>query len=279
MNRYLKLVHMEISRFWKLYVALLVATLLMQCGGIVYSVRQYISNWKQHMEVELLTDAQYAIKYGASSFYRVLMNTSFWIIAPIALSIAALLFYTAFIWYREWMGKNSFIYRLLMLPTARRNIYFAKLTAILLLTLGLVGFQLAILPIEMLIYDGMIPQGLSEPMSLLETIGIYPVFLVLIPNHFSDFLLFYGVGLTFIILIFTAIMLERSYRMKGLFGGIVYLFLSGFILLSPLFVWGSQMKFYLYPVELIAVELTLILAVGLLSLWLSLYLLHKKVTV
>ena len=279
MNRYLKLVHMEISRFWKLYVALLVATLLMQCGGIIYSVRSYISNRKQNMEIELLTDAQYAIKYGASSFYRTLMDMSFWIIAPIALSIAALLFYTAFIWYREWMGKNSFIYRLLMIPTARRNIYFAKLTAILLLALGLVGFQLTILPIEKLIYDGMIPLGLSEPMSLLEIIRYYPVFVVLIPNHFTDFLLFYGVGLTFIILIFTAIMLERSYRMKGLLGGIVYLFLTVFILLSPLFIWGSQTKLYLYSMELIAIELTVILVIGLLSLWLSLYLLDKKVTV
>ncbi len=72
MNRYLKLVHMEISRFWKLYVALLVATLLMQCGGVVYSVRSYISNRKQNMEIELLTDAQYAIKYGA---IKLLSNT------------------------------------------------------------------------------------------------------------------------------------------------------------------------------------------------------------
>ena len=166
-----------------------------------------------------------------------------------------------------------------MLPTARRNIYFAKLTAIFLLTLGLVGFQLTILPIEKLIYDGMIPLGLSEPMSLLESIRYYPVFFVLIPNHFTDFLLFYGVGLTLVILIFTAIMLERSYRLKGLLGGIVYLFLTGFILLSPLFVWGSQIKLYLYPMELIAIELMMILIIGLLSLWLSLYLLHKKVTV
>ena len=102
-----------------------------------------------------------------------------------------------------------------MLPTARRNIYFAKLTAILLLTLGLVGFQLTILPIEKLIYDGMIPQGLSEPKSLLEIIRYYPVFVVLIPNHFTDFLLFYGVGLTFVIMIFTAIMLERKLSYEG----------------------------------------------------------------
>ena len=133
MNRYMKLVHMEISRFWKLYVVLFVVTLFMQCGGIFYRLRSYMSQRQRNMEIELLTDAQYAVKHGAISLYGTLMNASFWILAPIALSIVAMLLYSVLIWYREWMGRNSFIYRLLMLPTARRNIYFAKLTAIILL--------------------------------------------------------------------------------------------------------------------------------------------------
>ena len=61
------------------------------------------------MEFELLTDAQYAIKYGAISFYRTLMDMSFWMIAPIALSIAALLFYTA-LYLVPRMDGEEFIY-------------------------------------------------------------------------------------------------------------------------------------------------------------------------
>ena len=34
--------------------------------------------------------------------------------------------YVFFIWYRDWLGKYTFAYRLLMLPTTRINIYFAK---------------------------------------------------------------------------------------------------------------------------------------------------------
>lgn len=284
MNRYMKLVHMEISRFWKLYVALFVVTLLMQCGGVLLASRNYMSMHQQILETEFLTDAHYIAKHGAFSLYRALMDASMWMVVSIALSAVTLLLYTVFIWYRDWMGKNSFIYRLLMLPTARRNIYWAKLTAILLLVLGLVGFQIAILPIEQLIYHMNIPKELSDPISLLELIRYYPLFLVLVPNQLTDFLLLYGTGAAFVSLIFTIVLLERSYRLKGLIAGILYLIAAGMMLIAPLYLFDYQTSFlhfnlYLYPMESLTIEMILILAVGLISLWISLFLLQKKVTV
>ena len=37
-----------------------------------------------------------------------------------------LIIYVFFIWYRDWFGKNTFIYRLFMLPTARINVYLQR---------------------------------------------------------------------------------------------------------------------------------------------------------
>ncbi|MFC5651670.1 hypothetical protein ACFPYJ_21645 [Paenibacillus solisilvae] len=284
MNRYMKLVHMEISRFWKLYVVLFAVTLLVQCGGVLMAARDYMSRRQHILETELLTDAQYVVKHGAFNLYTAMMDASMWIVAPIALSAVTLLLYTVFIWYREWMGKNSFIYRLLMLPTARRNIYLAKLTAILLLVLGLVGFQLAILPIEQLICRMSVPQALSDPVSLLEMIRYYYIFVVLVPNHLTDFLLLYGTGTALVILLFTIVLLERSYRLKGIIAGILYLIVVSLILIAPLYLYDYQTSFlhfdlYLYPMESLTIEMVLILIIGLISLWISLYLLQKKVTV
>ena len=45
---------------------------------------------------------------------------------PIALCVAVLIIYVFFIWYRDWFGKNTFIYRLLMLPTASIQYLFSK---------------------------------------------------------------------------------------------------------------------------------------------------------
>ena len=59
--------------------------------------------------------------------------------ARLPLCIVALIFYCFIIWYRDWFGKNTFAYRLLMLPTSRLNLYIAKATTILLFILGLLA--------------------------------------------------------------------------------------------------------------------------------------------
>src|SRR5690625_6144925 len=63
---------------------------------------------------------------------------SMWFMGPIALSVAAFIFYIFLIWYRDWFGKNTFIYRLLMLPTARLNVFLAKAISIMMMVIGLV---------------------------------------------------------------------------------------------------------------------------------------------
>ena len=49
-----------------------------------------------------------------------------WFLGPIALCIAALIIYVFFIWYRDWLGKNTFAYRLLMLPTDSNEYLFSE---------------------------------------------------------------------------------------------------------------------------------------------------------
>src|SRR5699024_2551778 len=68
-------------------------------------------------------------------------------VAPIGIGVAALLFYMFFIWYRDWFARNAFIYRLLTLPTSRMNVYFAKLTTIILTVIGLVAYQIAVIKV------------------------------------------------------------------------------------------------------------------------------------
>ena len=84
--------------------------------------------------------SEYIEQFGISLLIHFV--NSEWFVMPIVLCIAMLMIYVFFIWYRDWFGKNTFIYRLLMLPTERINIYFAKLTAIMLLVLGLITLQI-----------------------------------------------------------------------------------------------------------------------------------------
>src|SRR5690606_30997651 len=69
--------------------------------------------------------------FAAMSYTRAVQETQFWFAVPVGLSVAVLVIYAFLIWYRGWFGRSTFAYRLLSLPSERRNIYFAKLTAIL----------------------------------------------------------------------------------------------------------------------------------------------------
>ena len=90
--------------------------------------------------------------------------------------------YVFFIWYRDWFGKSSFIYRLLMLPTKRIHIYFAKLTAIMFLVLGLIALQILLMPIEMQIVNSIVPADFRTyfPLSGIYDKGMWSL---LYPNY------------------------------------------------------------------------------------------------
>jgi len=84
----------------------------------------------------------------------------------LSISIAMLMIYVFFIWYRDWFGKNTFIYRLFMLPTERIAIYFAKLTTIMLLVLGLIALQILLILMEKQIVNKIIPIDLQSNFSI-----------------------------------------------------------------------------------------------------------------
>ena len=105
-------------------------------------------------------------QYGTLSFFE--LHRRLGLLVPIALCIAVLIIYVFFIWYRDWLGKNTFIYRLLMLPTNRLNIYLAKATTILLFILGLLAMQLLLFPIEGQILQWMVPDEFRTDMTIFE---------------------------------------------------------------------------------------------------------------
>src|SRR5690625_4962158 len=116
---------------------------------------------------------------------------SMWFMGPIALCIAALIFYVFLIWYRDWFGKNTFIYRLLMLPTARLNIFFAKATNIFLMVLGLVALQILLLSIGSMVIKWIVPLDFRTDLSMDQMIGTFNYLAILFPYNFFDFTIHY----------------------------------------------------------------------------------------
>ncbi|MER2113351.1 MAG: hypothetical protein ABS960_11720, partial [Solibacillus isronensis] len=129
MNHYIKLVNFEVKRFSKLFLALIIAVVAAQIFGAIITSLHYVSNAETTMLREQMTVSDYILTYGAYSLQNFLFSEYFFL--SVIFAAALLMIYVFFIWYRDWLGKSSVIYRLLMLPTARTNVYFAKLTTIL----------------------------------------------------------------------------------------------------------------------------------------------------
>ncbi|PLS17260.1 hypothetical protein CVD28_11865 [Bacillus sp. M6-12] len=278
MKRYLKLVNFEINRAIKLFAGLLVIIAVVEVAGVIIKSRSYLQETGTLSKELSVSPAEYIQRYGVFSFLDII--TSMWILAPIALSAAAMLLYCFLIWYRDWYGKNTFIYRLLMLPTERTNIFFAKATAIALLVLGLVAFQIILFPLEQAIMEYMIPSDLLSQVNYIQILNSFWFLNLIIPDTLSVFLVSYGIGVLGIFILFTAILFERSYRLKGIFMGIGYIVIASALFLSPLLIMAiPSMEFMLYPMELLLLEMALFLAVTALSVYVSKFLLNKKVSV
>lgn len=278
MNRFWKLLSWEINRFSKLYAVLLLITLLSQFVGVILFANTSMNNVNEAIHRDSLSVAEFVARSGKINLRQFVTDSS-WFMAPIALCAAAILLYVFLIWYREWFGKNTFAYRLLMLPTSRMNIYLAKTSAILLFVLGLVTFQLMILPLLIFTFNSMIPSELRDFVSIEDLIKRPSYLGVLIPQYVIQFILYYTAGLMGVIVIFTAILLERSFRVKGIVAGVAYGAGAGFLLISPLLITQTWFPNYFYYSEFFLMQVVVELLILSGSLWFSSFLLNKKVTV
>ncbi|WP_010529266.1 hypothetical protein [Lentibacillus jeotgali] len=276
MNRFVKLVNFELSRFMKVYLTLAALTIIVQVAGVIVKANEYMAKANEAINEDRIPMAQFVEQNGAMSFMD--FTRSLWFMGPIAICAAALIFYIFMIWYRDWLGKNTFIYRLLMLPTARLNVYLAKAASIVLMVLGLVSVQLIILPLENSVFKWMVPVDFRSDMTVGQIIN-WDYLSMIIPQTFTEFILYYGAGFMAVSILFTAILFERSFKWKGIIAGIGYIAISVIIFALPVLSMIFLNREYLYPLEILGLEVALGIVVTAMSIGVGNYLLKKKVTV
>ncbi|MEK4146592.1 hypothetical protein NST02_05825 [Robertmurraya sp. FSL W8-0741] len=277
MNRYLKLVNFEFERFFRFYLILIGITILSEIIGIIVKSKAYLNQAHQEINVNLMPQSEFIEQFGRMSMYN--FSQSGWFMGPIALCIVTLLIYVFFIWYRDWFGKNTFSYRLFMLPTERINIYFAKATTIILFVLGLVALQILLFPIESQLLKWLVPSEFRIDMTVPEiTENLYFLYL-LFPKTLIEFILYYGTGIIALFVIFTAILFERSYRLKGIFYAIIYVAVSILVFLGPALFDAFVLKGYFYTIELFLLEIGAALLVLAGAIWVGNKLIKHKIRV
>lgn len=278
MKNFFKLLSFELNRFYKLYVIMLIVIFVVQLGAVLLSAIEYMTLVKDITKGGRVTPEQFLYEYWPYSLADSVYSLGF--LAPIAIGIAGLLFYMFFIWYRDWFARNTFIYRLLMLPTNRMNIFYAKLTAIFLTVLGAISIQLIYLAIYQQVVKWIVPVVYRMDVPTEIIIRNVEHLNFIIPDSISVFFISYAIGLAFVIVIFTAILFERSYQLIGLIIGILYVAVSFLIFILPFVIQFFFFNtFYLYIDEMFYLQGVIVVAITAVSLWISHHLMNKKITV
>ena len=275
MNRFFKLLNMELNRFSKILFGMVVGVFIIQTAGLMIEGKAYMDRVNNLIMSGVTKEAiieDYGI-YGMGDYVK-----SLWFNAPIALCAGAIFLYIFLIWYRDWTGKNTFIYRLLMLPTSRMNIYFSKLMAVMLLVFFLVSFQLLFLPIESKILEWFISGDYLLDSTIIGLIQV-SYLKYIIPPSFTQFILYYGAGFIALTVLFLAVLFERSFKWKGIILATVYCVGSVIVFVSPIMIIRRLEINYFYSSEIIMIECIAGIMIGIASILLSRFLLNKKVTV
>lgn len=275
MSSFIKLINYEVSRFWKVFVSLVAIIFVLQVGFVSFKSMVQVAMYEEGLK--LMTKQEVIENYGhleLSSIYN-----SMAMLLTIALGAISLLIYTLFIWYRDWFSKQPLVYRLYTLPVKRMSIYYAKLVSLLLFVFALLGVQLILLKINQLIVKVLVPIDFRYDESVHETIRNTDYLNTLLPGSVSSFLTAYLLGTLFLLVIFTNVLFERSYKWLGIVMAAVYSVLALSLYFAPYILNEVYFNNFLYESEVFYIQSALVLALMLASLLISRYLITKKVTV
>lgn len=278
MKDYLKLAHMEIYRFRFVLAGLMGLTLVMQLGALAVSAKEKVG-MLEHMLAGTETYAFPWMSDGRISFAEARAGFFQWEDLSVLIVISVLLLYVFLIWYRDWLGRGAFIYRLLMLPASRIHLYTAKLTALMTFILCMLSWQALLLAIGRLLFNRLTPIELRASSTLTEA-AKNGFLAYLMPEGILHFLYVYGIGMLAVLAVFTAILLERSYRLIGILYAGLYLAVCALAFALPIVSLGLYKPYaYFYPAEILAVELAMCVLVAVVSVWLAFRLLNRKIAV
>lgn len=276
MTHYLKLVHMEIFRFRYFLLGMMLVTAIMQ--HVVISIaalnemeKRLDPGWNQSNSI---------FQNGKMSFSYIMFNNIQPLYAlPVLLCMMTLILYVFLIWYRDWFGRRTFIYRLLMLPASRKYIYLSKLTAIFIFVMGMIAFQVVMLNTEQVLFNMIVPNEMRVSSTYADAIETNIVLAVLLPRHFDQFICSYGLGMIGVMVLFTAVLLERSYGRLGILYASIYAAACSTLAIFSYRGGLAYTRSLLYPSEKLIIFVLVIGLIGVVSLISGFRLIEKKVTV
>lgn len=273
MNNILTLYDMEFKRIYKIFFICLGLLLVANIGATVLSMYSTVSIIALEEGVNKSLDILRGTK-GLRHVYsyvinELISNTTFIFVIAILMCLG----YALVIWYRDYYSKSKTIAALFMLPQPRFNIYIAKLLLIVTLIFLVISFQVLFWFIDLSILKIVLNINNKGFTDVFSTI-LYNnrTIMKLISPSILTFIMidFFGVILA-VVVIFTGVLIQRSYKKLGAFLGIIYI---GAVIMLYIFL-GAY--YGAYTDILLKVHLAYYAVIFAGSMYLSNKLLNKKV--
>ncbi|MGL5752326.1 MAG: hypothetical protein ACRCXT_17455, partial [Paraclostridium sp.] len=223
MNKIWTLYNMEFKRIYKLYLFILGAMGIGNILGVglsLYNTERSVDDLHIGFSLDLLKSNQ-----GINNIYTFSV-VDIYLYGCIALGIAVLLclVYALGIWYRDYFSRNKTIYTLLSLPQSKFNIYIAKFMMIVSMIYGAIAFQFLMWFIDLSLVKDIV--GIQAPSftnvftNMIQRVNHITV----VSPYIMEYLMVNIIGvIVTVLVIFTAVLIERSFKKVGGVIGIIYI--------------------------------------------------------
>ena len=271
MMKFLSLLEFELGRFLKFLIPTFILSAVLQFFSLFQTINYYEDYLQNAMETNSIMEKFSMHDVTGSGLFTLSI-----LFIPLLF-----VFYSLFTWYREWLGKNTFIYRLLMLPINRLSIFFAKALAFVIGGfLAFVG-QFGLYAIISALLKNAIESEHFTALSIHNVQPPYEIFQqVLFPETGFEFFHTYGYAFAALLVLFTAILIERSFGLKGAIAGLIYFasFFTGHLLINAL-QSIDILPWTVRPSHIFLMKCAYLILAMIFSSWISQWLLKNKVRV
>lgn len=273
-NNILTLYDMEFKRIYKIYFALIGILFASNIGVTLFSIYSVSAgSLDEHgniINMSILRSSE-GMKYINLYVISELASITKFIMA---FAVLLCLLYSLVIWYRDYFSKSKTIATLLMLPQKRFNIYISKLITVIMMIFGVMSIQFLFWFIDLVIVKVILNVNLDGFINVFKTIlGSQNRISNLIFAQPIDFIMINTLGVILAVtVIFTGVMIERSYRKIGPVLGSIYIVACIMIYVATITNYGN------YTDVLLKTHLLYYIVVFLISTVVSLSLLNKRVS-
>ncbi len=273
MNNILTLYDMEFKRIYKIYFALIGILFASNIGATLFSIYN-MSSGRYYIEGEPINIQVLKSEEGIKYIYEYLIgDLTFTTKMVVAFSVLLCLLYSLVIWYRDYFSKSKTIATLLMLPQNRFNIYIAKFITVTSMIFGVISVQILFWFIDLVIIKSILNVNVEGFTNVFET-------MLVAQNRFSnlifsqpiDFLMIDVLGVALaVIVMFTGVIIERSYNKIGVILGV------GYILISIILYISLTSQYAQYVDILLKVQIVYYIVIFVISVLVSRTLLNKRI--